>query len=416
MPGCVCFQPCLCGVPARKGTSVHGHAPDILLPPLVSYGPAGALSAAGPFPEDALIPHISSRSRRTLVLAATIGATLAFGAPGALAGTLPVAPSTAPAAKAPTSAAVPASRSATWVAGTRAYLVITAPGDNAAVRSAIEANGGTVFSNFDAIGVIVAHSAAGGFAATMRGVSGVQQVGATRTSDVPADAYNPALPPSPSQASTPAGEPVRAGAPDDRQRDDDRRLGERELRQACHVLPVVGEEEDDRRREHRAAHEGEQPVEEAAPLRRARQRLADLERAAQLAGRDAPLLGPLQNPAPRLRHGWATAQREHSSSHGDFESQGQKRWTLSGFRHWTCGMARAFSGICRHHRAIHLFQLLRGAVPGVQLHALLAGANQPRTQVFIGENLPDAARDLEHLLRVHQQRGIAKHLRQRAHI
>ncbi|WP_234379897.1 S8 family peptidase [Streptomyces caniscabiei] len=157
-----------------------------------------------------MIPHISSRSRRTLVLATTLGTALVFGTPGALAGTLPVAPSTAPAAKSHAPAKVTASRSADWVAGTRAYLVITAPGDNAAVRSAIEANGGTVFSNFEAIGVIVAHSAAGGFAATMRGVTGVQQVGATRTSDVPADAYNPALPPSPSQASTPAGEPVRA--------------------------------------------------------------------------------------------------------------------------------------------------------------------------------------------------------------
>jgi hypothetical protein len=72
--------------------------------------------------------------------------------------------------------------------------VITAPGDNSAVRSAIAANGGTVFSAYDAIGVIVAHSASSGFAATLRSVPGVQQVGATRTSDVPADAYNPALP------------------------------------------------------------------------------------------------------------------------------------------------------------------------------------------------------------------------------
>lgn len=137
------------------------------------------------------------------MLAATLGAALAFGAPGALAGTLPIGPSTASAAKPHAPAAAPASQSATWVAGTRAYLVITAPGDNSAVRSAIAANGGTVFSNFDAIGVIVAHSASSGFAATMRGVAGVQQVGATRTSDVPADAYNPALPANPSQAATP---------------------------------------------------------------------------------------------------------------------------------------------------------------------------------------------------------------------
>ncbi|MEV4193691.1 S8 family serine peptidase [Streptomyces toxytricini] len=156
-----------------------------------------------------MIPHISSRPRRTLVLAATLGAALAFGAPSALAGTLPVVPA-APFAAAKAPAAAPASQSATWAAGTRAYLVITAPGDNPSVRAAVAANGGTVFSNFDAIGVIVAHSASANFATAMRGVSGVQQVGATRTSDVPADAYNPALPANPSQSTTPTGEPVRA--------------------------------------------------------------------------------------------------------------------------------------------------------------------------------------------------------------
>ncbi|MET9571656.1 S8 family serine peptidase [Streptomyces virginiae] len=147
------------------------------------------------------------------MLAATLGAALALGAPAALAGTAPVAPSgsavPAPAAAAP-KAAAPASQSATWVAGTRAYLVITAPGDTTAVRNAVTANGGTVFQYYDAIGVITAHSASASFAATMRGVSGVQQVGATRTSDVPADAYNPALPANPAQSTTPSGEPVRA--------------------------------------------------------------------------------------------------------------------------------------------------------------------------------------------------------------
>ncbi|MFJ3723166.1 S8 family peptidase [Streptomyces sp. NPDC090045] len=147
------------------------------------------------------------------MLAATLGAALAFGAPAALAGTAPVSPNgssaPAPAAAAP-KAAAPTSQSATWVAGTRAYLVITAPGDTTAVRNAVTSNGGTVFQYYDAIGVIVAHSASGTFATTMRGVSGVQQVGATRTSDVPADAYNPALPANPAQSTTPSGEPVRA--------------------------------------------------------------------------------------------------------------------------------------------------------------------------------------------------------------
>ncbi|MFD9454700.1 S8 family serine peptidase [Streptomyces sp. NPDC059985] len=155
-----------------------------------------------------MIPHISSRPRRTLALATALGAALVFGAPAAFAGTDPVSPApSAPAAMA--KSAAPASQSATWAAGTRAYLVITAPGDSTAVRNAVTANGGTVFANYDAIGVIVAHSASGSFAGTMRGVSGVQQVGATRTSDVPADAYNPALPANPAQSSTPAGEPVR---------------------------------------------------------------------------------------------------------------------------------------------------------------------------------------------------------------
>nr|WP_309225992.1 S8 family serine peptidase [Streptomyces lunaelactis] len=95
-----------------------------------------------------------------------------------------------------------ASSTASWAAGTRAYLVITAPGDTSAVQTAVTNNGGTVFAHYDAIGVIVAHSTSSAFAGTMRGVSGVQQVGATRTSDVPADAYNPVLPATPSQATT----------------------------------------------------------------------------------------------------------------------------------------------------------------------------------------------------------------------
>ncbi|MFD3937133.1 S8 family serine peptidase [Streptomyces sp. NPDC058611] len=143
------------------------------------------------------------------MLAAALGAALAFGAPAALAGTAPVSPAAPAPAPAP-QAAAPTSQSATWAAGTRAYLVITAPGDSSAVRSAVTANSGTVFAYYDAIGVIVAHSSSASFAATLRGVSGVQQVGATRTSDVPADAYNPALPANPAQSATGSGEPVRA--------------------------------------------------------------------------------------------------------------------------------------------------------------------------------------------------------------
>ncbi|WP_405997080.1 S8 family serine peptidase [Streptomyces sp. NBC_00829] len=135
---------------------------------------------------------ISSRLRRS-VAAAVLGAAVALINP---VGAAHAAPATAgtPAAAAKSTAA--------WAAGTRAYLVITAPGDTSSVQSAVTANGGTVFAHYDAIGVIVAHSASTTFAGTMRAVSGVQQVGATRTSDVPADAYNPALPAAPSQTPT----------------------------------------------------------------------------------------------------------------------------------------------------------------------------------------------------------------------
>ncbi|MEU6986622.1 S8 family serine peptidase [Streptomyces sp. NPDC046324] len=118
--------------------------------------------------------------------------------------------STASAASASAARSARAAVPAAWAAGTRAYLVITAPGDTTAVRTAVTNNGGTVFASYDAIGVVVAHSSSASFAPTMRGVAGVQQVGATRTSDVPADAYNPALPSNPSQSAAPATEPVRS--------------------------------------------------------------------------------------------------------------------------------------------------------------------------------------------------------------
>lgn len=82
-------------------------------------------------------------------------------------------------------------------AGLRAYFVITAPQQTAAVTSAVTGNGGTVYAAYDAIGVLVVHSSTADFAAKLRGVSGVQKVGATRTSDVPAAAANPPIPPAP---------------------------------------------------------------------------------------------------------------------------------------------------------------------------------------------------------------------------
>ncbi|MER8186487.1 S8 family serine peptidase [Kitasatospora sp. NPDC094015] len=109
----------------------------------------------------------------------------------------------------PAAAAAPAAAPAVGAAGTRAYLVIAAPADTAAARTAVTANGGTVFASYDPIGVVVAHSAAAGFAAAVRTVPGIQQVGATRTSDVPADADNPALPANPAQAATTLTETAR---------------------------------------------------------------------------------------------------------------------------------------------------------------------------------------------------------------
>ncbi|NUK09274.1 S8 family serine peptidase [Streptomyces lunaelactis] len=140
-----------------------------------------------------MLTFISSRLRRSVVATAALGAAVAFVSPVGAAQAAPVASGTSVAS---------ASSTASWAAGTRAYLVITAPGDTSAVQTAVTNNGGTVFAHYDAIGVIVAHSTSSAFAGTMRGVSGVQQVGATRPSDVPADAYTPVLPAAPSQATT----------------------------------------------------------------------------------------------------------------------------------------------------------------------------------------------------------------------
>jgi subtilisin family serine protease len=95
------------------------------------------------------------------------------------------------------------------LAGLRAYFVITAPNDTAGAKTAVANNGGTVYASYDAIGVIVAHSTSTTFAGTMRGVTGVQKVGATRTSDVPADSVNPAIPTLPAEQTPASGEPVR---------------------------------------------------------------------------------------------------------------------------------------------------------------------------------------------------------------
>ncbi|RDI19175.1 S8 family peptidase [Lentzea flaviverrucosa] len=127
---------------------------------------------------------LGSRSRlRAAVIAAAVGAGVLVAA--------------TPAAAAP-------------AAGTRAYLVITAPGATSGAETAVSTNGGTVWTKYDAIGVLVAHSAATDFATKMRTVSGVQKVGATRTSDIPAAAANPPIPAAQPQSTPAAGEPLRA--------------------------------------------------------------------------------------------------------------------------------------------------------------------------------------------------------------
>ncbi|MFE2723007.1 S8 family serine peptidase [Kitasatospora sp. NPDC059327] len=157
-------------------------------------------------------PLISRRLGRPAAAFAVLSA-LALAAPAVTATAAPLTAVAPAAAEAPATAGVPTvvaapaaatapQAAAGWAAGTRAYLVISAPADIAAAKSAVTANGGTVFAGYDAIGVIVAHSTSAGFAAALRGVAGIQQVGATRTSDVPADAYNPALPANPAQSAT----------------------------------------------------------------------------------------------------------------------------------------------------------------------------------------------------------------------
>ncbi|MCO1582601.1 S8 family serine peptidase [Crossiella sp. SN42] len=70
--------------------------------------------------------------------------------------------------------------------GVRAYLVLTAPGGTEDVAKAVVANGGRVQHSYPPIGVLVAHAGNTDFAAKLRAASGVQKVGQTRDSDVPA--------------------------------------------------------------------------------------------------------------------------------------------------------------------------------------------------------------------------------------
>ncbi|WBQ01992.1 S8 family peptidase [Kribbella sp. CA-293567] len=109
-----------------------------------------------------------------------------------------------------TATIVPSAAAPTRVeAGLRAYFVITAPKQTATAIAGVAANGGTVYAAYDAIGVLVVHSSNTGFAGAMRTRPGVQKVGATRTSDVPAAAANPAIPAPTAQAPDNSSETVR---------------------------------------------------------------------------------------------------------------------------------------------------------------------------------------------------------------
>lgn len=110
----------------------------------------------------------------------------------------------------PAATAVSAQAAPTRVeAGLRAYFVITAPKQTAAVLAGVTANAGTVYAAYDAIGVLVVHSSNAGFAGGMRTVQGVEKVGATRTSDLPAAVANPAIPPAPAETANNSPETVR---------------------------------------------------------------------------------------------------------------------------------------------------------------------------------------------------------------
>ncbi|RJQ82556.1 hypothetical protein D5S17_01930 [Pseudonocardiaceae bacterium YIM PH 21723] len=96
-----------------------------------------------------------------------------------------------------------------------AYLVITEPGNTQAAKDAVAQNGKVAFA-YDKIGVIVARSGNADFAEKLKPVSGVQQVGKSRTASVPSGAAmwgatkvdRPMLEPSSNVTGGAAAEPV----------------------------------------------------------------------------------------------------------------------------------------------------------------------------------------------------------------
>lgn len=120
--------------------------------------------------------HLRSSRRLALAVPAVLSLTATLG----------FLPSAASAA-APAGPAVPAARAADGP--TLSYVVNTRKDHRTieSVRRAIIRAGGTVVTSYDAIGVIVAHSADPGFAQALRAVPGVDSAGATRTAPLPTE-------------------------------------------------------------------------------------------------------------------------------------------------------------------------------------------------------------------------------------
>jgi subtilisin family serine protease len=138
----------------------------------------------------------SSRARRVGSVAVVAAVTAALSAAASLPSTAATAPVAAhQVSHTPVAQVTPAD----WEEGLRSYFVLTDPADVEAAKKAVVDNGGTVFAAYDKIGVVVAHAKGEKFADAVRGAAGVQAVGATRTSDVPKEAYDPQIPQAPTQ-------------------------------------------------------------------------------------------------------------------------------------------------------------------------------------------------------------------------
>lgn len=117
--------------------------------------------------------HLGSGRARALALPVGLALTVSLGF-------LPTGSASASAVDGRTSAAVPADGpKLSYVVNTRG-----GPGTAKQVRKAVERAGGTVVIAYDRIGVLVVHSQNPDFARSVRGVRGVDSVGATRTNPI----------------------------------------------------------------------------------------------------------------------------------------------------------------------------------------------------------------------------------------